>query len=296
MTLADGASTVAGGIAVGRRQGRRQHGHHQRGRHLPAQRHACPTARWWSPPARKTWCASSWTAARPQQFHRFPVRGPERQRGHRLPRGRHHQHPRATPPTTRTRATDSPNAALYSMADLTIAGTGSLTVNGQLQRRHRLQGRPGAGRRQRHRGRRGRRHPGQGLHRPAGRRLPGHRRRRRREVGQRGRRGPRLAPGQRRNPDRQRPATTASRPSATLTVAGGTVTVDRIRRGPRSRSTSRRQRRHGQRHRQRRRRERLGRQLQHHPDRRPRRRHGRRRNGRRRDAWATTPWTSAAAR
>ena len=30
-----------------------------------------------------------------------------------------------------TRATDAPNAALYSLADLTIAGTGTLTVNGK---------------------------------------------------------------------------------------------------------------------------------------------------------------------
>ena len=70
-----------------------------------------------------------------------------------------------------------------------------------------------------------------------------------------------------------------------LTVTGGTVTVDRIRGRTRSRPHWR-QRRHRDRHRQRRRRQRLRRKLQHErPDRIPggrtRRRHGRRRNRRR---------------
>ena len=78
--------------------------------------------------------------------------------------------------------TDAPNAALYSMADLTIAGTGAGDGQRQVQRRHCRQGRPCARGRQRERGRRGRRHPGQGLHGAARRRLLRHRRRRRCEV------------------------------------------------------------------------------------------------------------------
>ena len=50
---------------------------------------------------------------------------------------------------------DEPNAAIFSKADLTIEGNGALTVDGQLQRRHRQQGRPHHHRRCAH-GRRGR--------------------------------------------------------------------------------------------------------------------------------------------
>ncbi len=62
-----------------------------------------------------------------------------------------------------TSADDAPNAALFSMADLTIGGTGSLTVTGNTERRHRQQGRPGHPGRHDHRDGSRRRHPRQGL-------------------------------------------------------------------------------------------------------------------------------------
>ena len=81
---------------------------------------------------------------------------------------------------------DAPNAALYSMADLTIAGRGSLTVNGQYN--DGIVSKDGlvlaAGNVTVDAA--GRRHQGQGLRGAAGRRLPGHRRRGRLQVGQRG--------------------------------------------------------------------------------------------------------------
>ena len=81
-----------GRLAVGRCNGRRRHGHHQRGRHVPPLRQ----------PVRRPGGGRRRRGRRgahhpgrggPQQFHRFPVCGPERQRGHHLPRGRHHQCP-----------------------------------------------------------------------------------------------------------------------------------------------------------------------------------------------------------
>ena len=196
VTLADGASTRGGRLVVGRCKGRRRHCHHQCGRHLPPLRQ--PVRRPGGGRRRRGGRGAHHPGrGRPQQFHRVPVRRPERQRGHHLPRGRHHQRPSGC------RQLRGPGRGLPQRRALFHGRPHHRRrrfLDGQrpVQRRHRLQGRPRAGRRQRDRGRVGRRHPGQGLHGPAGRRLHRHRRRGRGEGGQRDRRGPRLAPGQRR--------------------------------------------------------------------------------------------------
>ena len=64
-----------------------------------------------------------------RQLHRLAVRGAERQRGHRVP-GRRQSNSLSDAATYADQGEDAPNAALYSMADLTLAGTGSLAVDG----------------------------------------------------------------------------------------------------------------------------------------------------------------------
>ena len=128
VTLADGASTVAAGIVVGRRQGRRRHRHHQRGRHLP--------------PERSLSDGQVVVAAGEEDVVRIILDGAEISSSTGSPfvvqsaneaivfleDGTSNSLSDAS--TYADTAEDAPNAALYSQADLTIAGTGSLTVDG----------------------------------------------------------------------------------------------------------------------------------------------------------------------
>ena len=144
-----------------------------------------PTARssWTAPAtARSCWCWTASTSPRPTP-HRVVVTEADEAvvvlaDGSTNALADSADYARTTPPT----------ATLFSMADLTIAGSGSLTCHRGEQRRHRRQGRPRhpLRHRRRHRGRR--RHPRQGL--PGRRGRHGERgvRWRRAEVRQRGRR------------------------------------------------------------------------------------------------------------